>query len=180
MTDAETIPADSIAVIDSSVLFAMGGPDNEKYIVFERFVTQKNITVTVREHVAEELGDSPTAYGYQRDRLRAAQEAGWLKPTAIDFSVSGVPAVVDRTRKRMATLSADDVTEDEIEKTDTILAGVAYQYATGVAEHVTIFVSDTLAETAIRDVLSATTVGDRAVIVEGRAFIDDRVTESWS
>jgi hypothetical protein len=30
----------------------------------------------------------------------------------------------------MLSLSADDVTEDEIEKTDTILAGLAYQYVT--------------------------------------------------
>ena len=34
----------------------------------------------------------------------------------------------------MATLSADDVTEDEVERTDTVLAGLAYQYATGGSE----------------------------------------------
>ena len=55
------IPNDSEAIIDSSVLFAMGGPSNEKYQAFERFVRQQNITVSVPEQVAEELGESPEA-----------------------------------------------------------------------------------------------------------------------
>ena len=178
MTASPAIPADSTAIIDSSVLFAMGGPDNEKYRAFQRFVTRQRITVTVPRRVAEELGESPAAYAYQRDRLRAAQEAGWLEPGSIDFSVPGVSEVVDRTRARMAKRSAEDVTEDEIEKTDTILAGLAYQYAIDEAIHVTVFVSDTLAEGAIRDVLSSTTVGDRTLVVEGRLFINDLVDSS--
>lgn len=168
-----TIPSDSEAIIDSSVLFAMGGPSNEKYQAFERFVRQQNITVTVPEQVAEELGESPGAYEYQRDRLRAAQEAGWLTPGHIDFSVSRVSEVVDTTRTRMAALSADDVTEDEIEKTDTILAGLAYQYVAEGSTHVTVFVSDRIAERAITDVLSAVGVEDRTLVVEGREFLKE-------
>jgi rRNA-processing protein FCF1 len=52
---AVEIPSDSVAIIDSSVLFAMGGPSNEKYQAFERFVRTHNITVTVPEQVVEEL-----------------------------------------------------------------------------------------------------------------------------
>lgn len=167
------IPSDSEAIIDSSVLFAMGGPSNEKYQAFERFVRQQNITVTVPEQVAEELGESPGAYEYQRDRLRAAQDAGWLTPGHIDFSISRVSKVVDTTRTRMAALSADDVTEDEIEKTDTILAGLAYQYVVNGAPHVTVFVSDRIAERAICDALSAVDVEDRTSIVEGREFLKE-------
>ena len=73
----------------------------------------------------------------------------------------------------MHHLSADDVTEDEIEKTDTVLAGLAYQYVVSDDTHVTVFVSDTIAERAIDDVLSAVGVGDRTMIVEGRAFLDE-------
>ncbi|WP_042662496.1 hypothetical protein [Haloferax sp. ATB1] len=62
----EAIPRESTAIIDSSVLFAMGGPSNEKYQAFERFVRQQDLTVTVPEQVAEELGESPGAYEYQR------------------------------------------------------------------------------------------------------------------
>jgi hypothetical protein len=171
------IPSKSTAIIDSSVLFAMGGPNNEKYSAFEEFVTRRGLTVKVPEQVAEELGESPEAYAYQRERLRAAQNAGWLESGRIDFSNPRVSEVVDKTRKRMVNLSADDVTEDEIERTDTVLAGLAYQYATGGATHVAIFVSDRIAEQAIEDVLSATDVSDTTAVIEGRAFLEELVAD---
>jgi hypothetical protein len=52
-------------------------------------------------------------------------------------------------------LSTDDVTEDEVETTDAVLAGLAYQYITDPEYHVAILVSDSLAEQAIEDVLAA-------------------------
>jgi hypothetical protein len=57
----------------------MGGPSNAKYQAFEEYVTQRDVAVRMTDHVAEELGESPEAYRYQRDRLRSAEEAGWLK-----------------------------------------------------------------------------------------------------
>ena len=71
----------------------------------------------------------------------------------------------------MANLSADDVTEDEIEKTDTILAGLAFQYAAEAPTPVTVLVSDRAAERANEDVLSAMDIGDRTAVVEGREFL---------
>lgn len=68
MTTVEELPEESIAILDSSVLFAMGGPSNEKYQAFERHVTRQNVTVSISDQVAEELGESPAAYTYQRDR----------------------------------------------------------------------------------------------------------------
>jgi hypothetical protein len=75
----------------------------------------------------------------------------------------------------MLNLSAEDVTEDNIEKTDTILAGLAYQYAMDDTAHVIVLVSDTKAEQAIEDVLTAAGVGDTTMIIEGRDFIDTLV-----
>jgi hypothetical protein len=63
---AVEIPNDSVAIIDSSVLFAMGGPSNETYQAFERFVRRHTIMVTVPEQVVEELwecGRSPVRRG---------------------------------------------------------------------------------------------------------------------
>ncbi|MFC4990551.1 hypothetical protein [Saliphagus infecundisoli] len=171
----ESIPNDSIVVIDSSVLFAMGGPSNEKYQAFERHVQHQHLTVRVPQQVAEELGESPDAYVYQRDRLKAAQDAGWLEPGQIDFTLSGVSTVVDKTRRRMGALSADDVTEDDIEKTDTILAGLAYQYTVQNDTHVAVLVSDSIAEQAIADALAAAGVEDRATVVEGRRLLQSLV-----
>ena len=92
----EQIPRGGIAVIDSSVLFAMGGPSNSKYQAFERFVTRRDIEVRIPDQVAEELGEGPDAYAYQRDRLQAAQNAGWLERGVVDFSNPDVSDVVDR------------------------------------------------------------------------------------
>ena len=83
------------------------------------------------------------------------------------------------TRERMATLSADDVTADEIERTDTVLAGLAYQYATGAASHVAIFVSDRIAEQAVEDVLAAVDNSDTTAVIEGRAFLEKLVADQF-
>lgn len=173
------LPRDSLAILDSSVLIAMGGPSTDKYQAFEQHVTRRNISVRIPDHVAEELGESPEAYTYQRDRLRAAQNAGWLERAEVDFSNPRVSEVIDRTRTRMVNLSADDVSEDEIEKTDTVLAGLAYQYATEDASHVTVLVSDTIAEQAIEDVLAAMEVGEKTTVVEGRAFLDTLLNQQF-
>ncbi|RRJ28719.1 hypothetical protein EIK79_15050 [Halocatena pleomorpha] len=173
------LPRDSIAVLDSSVLIAMGGPSTDKYQAFERVVMQRDVSVRIPTHVADELGESPKTYTYQRDRLRAAQDAGWLDQAPIDFSNPRVSEAIDRTRKRMLNLSVDDVTEDEIEKTDTVLTGVAYQYAIEQTSHVTVLVSDTIAEQAIDDVLCAMDVGNETAVIEGREFLEDLLDKDF-
>lgn len=80
------LPRGSLAILDSSVLIAIGGPSTDKYQAFEQHVTRRNISVQIPDHVAEELGEGPEAYTYQRDRLRAAQNAGWLERAEVDFS----------------------------------------------------------------------------------------------
>lgn len=173
---ASEIADGCVAIIDSSVLFAMGGPSNDKYQALERFVRRRNVSVKIPDHVAAELGESPSQYEYQRDRLRAAQDAGWLARGEIDFTRSEVAVIVDKTRARMAKRSAADVSEDDIEKTDTVLAGLAYQYAMD-NEDVAVLVSDRLAQQAMTDVLGSTAVGERIVIIEGRELLTDLVLE---
>jgi hypothetical protein len=177
MTNLEEIPRGSTAVIDSSVLFAMGGPDNAKYQTFQRFITHRDISVYIPSQVAEELGESPDGYTFHRERLQAAQEAGWLERGDVDYENPAVSRAIDRTRKRMLNISSEDVSEDEIEKADTVLAGLAYQYASKSETQVTVFVSDSVAEQAIRDVLSAIDIGDQVRIVEGRQFIQELVDD---
>lgn len=172
------LPPGSIAIVDTSVIFAMGGPSNDKCQAFEEYVTQQDVAVRIPDHVAEELGESPEAYRYQRDRLRSAQDAGWLERAEVDFTDSGVSDVIDRTRERIYSLSADDVTADEVETTDAVLAGLAYQLATEQSRQVAILVSDRLAEAAIADVLGAAGVEEETQIVEGRTFLSDLLDEA--
>lgn len=171
------LPRGSIAIVDTSVLYAMGGPSNDTYQAFEKYVTQRDVSVRIPDHVAEELGESPGAYRYQRDRLRSAQDAGWLERATVDFSDSGVSDAIDKTRGRIYSLSADDVREDEVETTDAVLAGLAYQYATNQSRQVVVLVSDKLAERAIADALTAMEVDREAKIVEGRAFLSELLAD---
>lgn len=171
----DALASESAVVIDTSVVIAIGRPDNEKYRALEQYATRNNITVRVPDYVASELGESPDPYQYQHESLQAAQDAGWIRPVSVDFDDPTVSAVIDRTRERMASLSADDVTEDEIEKTDTVLAGVAYQLAQNEGS-VGVLVSDGVAEHAISDVLAAE--GCECTVVEGREFVKTLVDES--
>jgi hypothetical protein len=74
--------------------------------------------------------------------------------------------------------SADDVTEDEVETTDAVLAGLAYQYAADRSRHVAVIVSDRLAEQAIADVLAAMGLEETTAVVEGRAFLTELRAEA--
>jgi len=170
---AQELPAGSVIVIDTSVLIALGNPDNEKFRCLERYVTDNNITVRVPGYVAEELDDAPKAYQYQRERLRAARDGGWLTSISVNFENPKVSEIVDRTRERMVALSADDVSADEIEKTDTVLAGIAYQLAQKRTT-VVVLISDTLAAEAIRDALAASG-HDNVAVIDGREFITNLV-----
>ena len=172
------LPRESIAIVDTSDLYAMGGPSNDKYQAFEEYVTRGDVAVRIPDHVAEELGESPEGYRYQRDRLRSAQDAGWLERAEVDFTDPGVSDAIDRTRERIYSLSADDVTEDEVETTDAVLAGLAYQYATDQSRQVAVLVSDKLAEQAIADVLAATEVNERTDVIEGRTFLHELLDEA--
>jgi len=49
----EELPEGSIAILDSSVRFAIGGPSNEKYQALERYVTRRDVTVRIPDRVAE-------------------------------------------------------------------------------------------------------------------------------
>jgi hypothetical protein len=172
------LPRGSIAIVDTSVLYAMGGPSNDKYQAFEEYATRRDVAVRIPDHVAEELGESPEVYRYQRDRLRSAQDAGWLERAEVDFTDSGVSDAIDRTRERIYSLSADDVTEDEVETTDAVLAGLAYQYATEQSRQIAVLVSDMLAEQAIADVLAAMEVNERTDVIEGRTFLHELLDEA--
>ena len=41
-------PHGSIAIVDTSVLYAMGGPSNEKYRAFEEYVTRRDVAVRMQ------------------------------------------------------------------------------------------------------------------------------------
>lgn len=163
------IDPDSTVVIDSSVLIAIGGPENEKFQALAEYATQRDLVFQLPRRVLEEVDESPSTYEPQRTRIRAALDQGWMvtAPTP-DYASSTVAAVMDSVRARMAQKA--DSRDDMVEKTDTALAGIAVHLLTTDPEVtiVTILMADTGAAAAMRDVFAARSYGDSISIVDGR------------
>jgi hypothetical protein len=100
------LPRESTAIVDTSVLYAMGGPSNDKYQAFEEYVTRRDVAVRIGDHVAEELGEGPEAYRYQCDRLRSAQDAGWATSVSQNASPGDCAAAGPKNRTRTTSASA--------------------------------------------------------------------------
>lgn len=163
------IDPDSTVIIDSSVLIAVGGPENEKFQALAEHATQRDHVFQLPRRVLEELDESPPQYATQRTRVRAAIDQGWLTPApTLDYTNSDVAAVMDAVRARMAKRANSH--DDAVKKTDTALAGLAVQLLTTDQEvtTVTILMADVGAETAMRDVFRARSVADSITIIDGR------------
>lgn len=142
------IDPDSTAIIDSSVLIAVGGPENEKFQALAEYATQQDLICQLPRRVLEELDESPPQYATQRTRVRAAVDQGWLTPApALNYTNSDVAAVMDAVRARMA--KRENSRDDVVEKTDTALAGLAVQLLTTdpAVTTVTILMADTAQKT---------------------------------
>lgn len=144
----------------------MGRPESRRFHAFDSFVRRQALTVLVPEYVRSEFTEAPDPL--QEGRLAVASEAGWLETMTLEFTPT-ISKVVDQTRSRMAAVTQSDLREDEIEKTDTVLAGCAVQRATRTGNPIAVLVSDRIAERATRDVLESR--DGQFHVVEGRQLL---------
>lgn len=118
------IDPDSTAIIDSSVLIAIGGPENEKFQALAEYATQRDLVFQLPQRVLEEVDASPSTYKPQRSRVHTAVDQGWVAiAPSPDYTSSSVAAVMDAVRARMA--QSANSRDDVVEKADTALAGLA-------------------------------------------------------
>lgn len=121
MTESSPLSSDHDIFIDANVFFAIGAPSNAKYQAFRREATRANVILKLPRRVVGELG------GRKAERVRTALEDGWAEivdaPPIRDADAVNASDIARRTM-------ADETgrPEHEIEKTDTILAGLAIQY----------------------------------------------------
>lgn len=165
----DDIKPNSTVIIDSSVLIAIGGPENEKFQALAEYATQRDLVFHVPERVLEELDDSPPQYETQCARVRVAVEQGWMTTAPpLDYTISAVSVVMDAVQQRMAKRA--NSRNDVVEKTDTALAGLTMQLPTTDPEvtTVTILMADTAAETAMDDVFRARSLTDVVTTIDGR------------
>ena len=92
----------------------------------------------------------------------------------MDYTDSFVSSAMDGVRRFIA--NADDRPEDEIERADTALAGVAAQsLGTGSVSHVYVYTTDVAAGRAVEAVFDGEGYGDAITYVNAFRLIEDLI-----
>lgn len=142
---SEALGAADIVLVDTNVFVAVGGPDREKYQALRRVVQRHGVVLQVPERVKTELSTMQIA-----DRVETAVENEWAElvdpPAPTD---SDAVSAMDFTRRDIANQSDKD--EHEVEKADTVFAGLAIEYLKRDASgSVVVLTDDRVAATAIQ------------------------------
>ena len=130
-------------VADSGLFIACGRQQNNKYTALRRFAQLNGISFVVPQRVYAELGGAPTRSTPGQTPINSAIDAGWVTVAdELDYTNSAVAAVMDSVRRFIA--QASNRSEDQIEKADTALAGVAMQLLdSSSAGSITVVTTDT-------------------------------------
>ena len=122
-------------LVDTNIFYALGHPPNSQYDRFRHAVQTAGVILKLPRRVVGELG------GPENDRVRTAVKEGWAEiidapePTDRD-----AVAASDIARRTIANQTGQ--AEHEVEKTDTILAGLAIQYVRDRAPATVIVLTD--------------------------------------
>jgi len=144
MSDAVSPDAERHAwVADSGLFIACGRQQNNKYTALRRFAQRNGISFVFPQRVYSELGGAPARSTPNQTPINSAIDAGWVTiADELDYTDSAVAAVMDTVRRFIA--QASNRSEDQIEKADTALAGVAMQLLdNGHASSITVVTTDT-------------------------------------
>ena len=108
-------------LVDTNIFYALGHPPNARYDRLRQEVQRVGVVLKLPQRVVGELG------GPENTRVRTAIEEGWAEIIeAPDPTDGDAVAASDIARRTIA--NETDQAEHEVEKTDTILAGLVIQY----------------------------------------------------
>ncbi|WP_049946407.1 hypothetical protein [Halalkalicoccus jeotgali] len=165
--------SDSTAwVADSGLFIACGRQENTKYTALERFATHNQITFIIPQHVYEELNSAPAQSTPGQIPIDSAITSGWVTVADdLDYTNSTVSTVMDRTRSYIANSS--NRSEDQIERADTALAGVAIQLLLqGPASSVCLLTTDADAGQGVVTAIEAAGFTDQITLKDGFELIE--------
>lgn len=173
-TDVASLPP--AVVLDTSVVSALGRPDNSKYLAFAEVFDEAETVGHIPPCVMEELthGTGRT-YGAHTTVYHGTRE-GWMQ-RGPPFDGGGqyangptASSVSDSIRERMADKYS--VEEHEVEKVDTLLPGIAIQLLGNDNDRTGVVVKDKDAANAAYTVLRDTPYEDLIRIYRGKPFIE--------
>lgn len=140
---SEDLTPETVALVDTNFLVAVGGPTNSKYRALREYVQQRDVVLKVPRRVERELSTMHYA-----DRVERAVEEGWAEridpPSPTD---SEAVNAMDFVRREIARQTGKD--EHDVEKADTALAGLAVEYLKRTDEPVAVLTDDRVAARAI-------------------------------
>lgn len=160
-------------IADSGLFIACGRQQNEKYIALARFATTNGITFLIPQRVYTELGGAPETSTPGQTPVNSAIDGGWVAVAdRIDYTTPVVATVMDDVRSYIA--NASNRSEDQIEKADTALAGVAVQrLVRDEVLSVTVITTDTDAGAGIKRAVEAAGFEGQISVIDGFEFIDE-------
>jgi len=141
-----------VTFVDTNVFISTGNPETAKYRRFRRAVTRAGVTLLIPALVEEEIGQSGV-----ETALEQACDEEWARVVdAPALSQSDATAAQDIARRAIASKSPAKG-EHEVEKADTVFAGLAVEYLhqEETGDDVTILTADKRAQEAIATAMSS-------------------------
>lgn len=166
-TMGEELSPDERTLVDTNFFVAIGDPENWKYQQFRDVIERNGVILSVPQRVQKELAIHPN-----ERRLSTALEEGWAEiVSAPPVTASEAIEATDQARRTIAEITGQD--EHDVEKTDTIFAGLAVQYLDSADDRVTLLTDDGPATKAVK-----TAVGTVDVYGEVRVLTLEEVIGS--
>lgn len=141
---SEEPDASDTVLVDTNVFVAVGEPETAKYRSLREYTQRRGLVLLVPQRVHRELSAMHVA-----NRVETAVENGWAEivdppsPTQAEAVTA-----MDVVRREIARRSDKD--EHDVEKADTVLAGLAIEYRHRRCETVFVLTDDRVAGAAIR------------------------------
>lgn len=164
----DELSSDERTLVDTNFFVAIGDPENWKYQQFREVVERSGVVLSVPQRVQDELAIHPN-----ERRLSTALEEGWAEiVSAPPLTASEAIEATDHARQTIADLTGQD--EHDVEKTDTIFAGLAVQYLASGDDRVTVLTDDGPATRAVKTAVKTSDVYGDVRVLTLEEVIGDR------
>lgn len=158
---------EDVVLVDTNVFVAVGDPNNSKYQALREYATDRDLVLAVPRRVRDELSAMHVA-----NRVETAVEEGWAEVVDPPSPTHGdAVAAMDFVRREIARRTDKD--EHEVEKADTVFAGLAIEYVQRDRHAVYIVTDDRVAAAAITRAVEHQGYDDEVVVLTRDDIVDD-------
>jgi hypothetical protein len=163
-----------IVLVDTNVFVAVGGPDHDKYQALRSVVQREGVVLQIPERVEAELRTMQMT-----NRVETAVDDGWAELVSPPEPTDGdAVTAMDFTRRDIANQT--DTHEHEVEKADTVFAGLAIQYLKDdTGGSFVVLTDDKVAATAIQRAVEQQGYGTSISVLRLSDVIEDEIDDDF-